>query len=224
MIRQSSTCHGCSIRSSGVGSSITGVLLFGALPDHACAPGSRLGPAGLSGNTRSCVPIYDERHTHIARISRRAPQPSATGRLECGGAPSMGAGYESRALDVQFRQGLGVIFPGATHRLVHCLNQQEAGAEARASCSPGGVPPWRCTSHENQNRLLPQWSGQKRPTVVRLKPANGLLALDSARGTLPSSSSLQINLLDFEVECHFLQKALKNLFYRAVLAFSQSLP
>jgi hypothetical protein len=86
VIRQSKTCRGCSLRSSGDGSNITGDTI--ARPStRPCAIWIETWSCGPSGNTRSCVPIYGERHTgsHVSRVALRSCSP--TGRWECGEAP-----------------------------------------------------------------------------------------------------------------------------------------
>ena len=86
VIRQSKTCRGCLIRSSGVGSNTTDATIV-RRSTRPCAHWIETWSCGPSGNTRSCVPTYGERHTgsHVSHVALRSC--SLIGRWECGEAP-----------------------------------------------------------------------------------------------------------------------------------------
>ena len=82
----SKTCHGCSIRSSGAGSNITG----DTIARHSirrCAHWIEILPFGLSVNTRSCATICVERHTGSPASHGVIPNCLLTGIWGCGVAP-----------------------------------------------------------------------------------------------------------------------------------------
>ena len=108
----SKTCHGCSTRLSGAGSSITG----GTIARHfirPCVNWIEILPFGLSGNTRSCATICAERRT--GSLVFRGALGSCSHIGGWGTAWLHVGSCMSREAHVQFCESLGVRFPGATH-------------------------------------------------------------------------------------------------------------
>ena len=98
----SKSCHGCSIRSSGAGSNITG----DTIARHSirrCAHWIEILPFGLSVNTRSCATICVERHTGAPASHGVIPNCLLTGIWGCGVAPWWEL-YESRGSRTVLRE------------------------------------------------------------------------------------------------------------------------
>src|SRR5262249_9886890 len=112
--KRSKTCLGCSIRSSGAGSSITGDTIA-RLFIRACAPWTEILPSGPGGNTRSCTDICAEQHngSPASRVALRSCLP--TGRWGCGEAPWWEL-YESRGSRTVLREPRGAIPRGYSPR------------------------------------------------------------------------------------------------------------
>ena len=86
VIKRSKICRGCSIRLSGVGSNITGDIIVQPFTRR-CEPWIEILPSGPSGNTRSCVDIYAERHTGSHAFRGELQRCLPTGRWGRGMAP-----------------------------------------------------------------------------------------------------------------------------------------
>src|SRR5215469_12103431 len=120
----SKTCRGCSTRSSGVGSSITG----GTIARHfirRCAHWIEILPSGPSANTRSCTNICAERRTGSPVFRGALRSCSHTGTWGCGVAPCWEL-YESRGSRTVLREPRGEIPRGYSPQY---LRGERAGRE-----------------------------------------------------------------------------------------------
>src|SRR6516162_10840025 len=126
----SKTCHGCSIRSSGAGSNITG----DTIARHSirrCEHWIEILPFGLSGNTRSCATICAERHTGSPASRGVIQNCLLTGTWGWGVAPWWEL-YESRGSRTVLREA-GAAMPRPTHRVITCKSAAEARAAVDAA-------------------------------------------------------------------------------------------